>query len=54
MSEDFLKDPLSLFSVKGKTAVITGATGAFGALAAKVHGRRRRQCRDLRQQRAPG
>ena len=31
MSEDFLKDPLSLFSVKGKTAVITGATGAFGA-----------------------
>ena len=36
MSEDFLKDPLSLFSVKGKTAVITGATGAFGALAAKV------------------
>ena len=36
MSEDFLKDPLSLFSVKGKTAVVTGATGAFGALAAKV------------------
>ncbi len=36
MSEDFLKDPLSLFSVKGKTAIITGATGAFGALAAKV------------------
>jgi hypothetical protein len=30
------EDPLSLFSVKGKTAVITGATGAFGALAAKV------------------
>ena len=36
MSEDFLKDPLSLFSVKGKTAVVTGATGAFGALAAKT------------------
>src|SRR6478736_509124 len=36
MSEDFLKDPLSLFSVKCKTAIITGATGAFGALAAKV------------------
>jgi NAD(P)-dependent dehydrogenase (short-subunit alcohol dehydrogenase family) len=36
MSEDFLKDPLSLFSVKGKTAIVTGATGAFGALAAKV------------------
>jgi hypothetical protein len=26
MSEDFLKDPLSLFSVKGKTAIVTGAT----------------------------
>ena len=51
MSEDFLKDPLSLFSVKGKTAVITGATGAFGAMAAKVLCRGRRQCRDLRQQR---
>ena len=36
MSEEFLKDPLSLFSVKGKTAIVTGATGAFGALAAKV------------------
>ena len=33
---DFLKDPLSLFSVRGKVAVITGASGAFGALAAKV------------------
>ena len=36
MSEDFLKDPLSLFSVKGKTAIITGATGAFGVIAAKT------------------
>ena len=36
MSEDFLKNPLSLFDVKGKTALITGATGAFGALAAQV------------------
>jgi NAD(P)-dependent dehydrogenase (short-subunit alcohol dehydrogenase family) len=36
MSEDFLKNPLSLFDVRGKTAVVTGATGAFGALAAKV------------------
>src|SRR5499433_1460545 len=36
MSEDFLKNPLSLFDVRGKTAVITGATGAFGAMAAKV------------------
>ena len=36
MSEDFLKNPLSLFDVKGKTAIVTGATGAFGALAAQV------------------
>ena len=33
---DFFKDPLSLFSVRGKVAVVTGASGAFGALAAKV------------------
>jgi NAD(P)-dependent dehydrogenase (short-subunit alcohol dehydrogenase family) len=36
MSEDFLKDPLSLFSVKGKTAIVTGASGALGAIAAKT------------------
>lgn len=36
MSEDFLKNPLSLFDVRGKTAIITGATGSFGALAAKT------------------
>ena len=36
MPEDFLKNPLSLFEVKGKTAIVTGATGAFGALAAQV------------------
>ncbi len=36
MSEDFLKNPGSLFDVRGKTAIITGASGAFGALAAKV------------------
>ena len=36
MSEDFLKNPLSLFDVKGKVALVTGATGAFGALCAKV------------------
>src|SRR5438046_9513757 len=36
MSEDFLKNPLSLFDVRGKTAVVTGASGAFGALSAKV------------------
>jgi NAD(P)-dependent dehydrogenase (short-subunit alcohol dehydrogenase family) len=36
MSDEFLKSPLALFDVRGKTAVITGATGAFGSLAAKV------------------
>jgi NAD(P)-dependent dehydrogenase (short-subunit alcohol dehydrogenase family) len=36
MSEDFLKNPLSLFDISGKTAIVTGATGAFGALASKV------------------
>src|SRR6201989_3007731 len=36
MSEDFLKTPLSLFDIRSKTAIVTGATGAFGALAAKV------------------
>lgn len=36
MSEAFLKNPLGLFDIKGKTAIITGASGAFGALAAKV------------------
>ncbi len=33
---DFFKNPLSLFEVKGKTAIVTGASGAFGALAAKT------------------
>ena len=36
MSEDFLKNPLSLFDIRGKTAIVTGASGAFGALASKV------------------
>lgn len=36
MTDDWLKNPLSLFDVTGKVAVITGASGAFGALAAKV------------------
>jgi len=34
--EDFPKNPLSLFDVRGKTAIVTGATGAFGAIAAKT------------------
>jgi NAD(P)-dependent dehydrogenase (short-subunit alcohol dehydrogenase family) len=32
----FLKNPLSLFDIKGNTAIIVGASGAFGALAAKT------------------
>lgn len=36
MSEDFLKNPLSLFDVRGRTAIVTGASGAFGAIAAKT------------------
>jgi len=34
--EELLRNPLSLFDIRGKTAIVTGATGAFGALAAKV------------------
>jgi NAD(P)-dependent dehydrogenase (short-subunit alcohol dehydrogenase family) len=36
MPEDLLKNPLSLFDIRGQTAIVTGATGAFGALAARV------------------
>src|SRR5215475_16016019 len=36
MTQAWMKDPLSLFSVKGKVAIVTGASGAFGALAAQV------------------
>ncbi|HWM81393.1 MAG TPA: SDR family oxidoreductase [Pseudolabrys sp.] len=36
MSEDFLKNPLSLFDIRGRSAIVTGASGAFGALAAKI------------------
>src|SRR5215813_14079594 len=36
MPEEILKNPLSVFEVSGKTAIVTGATGAFGALAAQV------------------
>ena len=35
---DFLKEPARLFDVRGKVAVVTGASGAFGALAARVLG----------------
>jgi NAD(P)-dependent dehydrogenase (short-subunit alcohol dehydrogenase family) len=33
---DAPSDPLALFSVKGKVAIITGASGAFGAVAAQT------------------
>ncbi|AXS42164.1 SDR family oxidoreductase [Breoghania sp. L-A4] len=33
---DFLKNPADLFDVKGKVAIVTGASGAFGALASKI------------------
>ncbi|WP_114395245.1 SDR family NAD(P)-dependent oxidoreductase [Oleisolibacter albus] len=33
---DFLKNPQALFSVKDKVAIVTGASGAFGALAAEI------------------
>ena len=36
MSANFLHNPAALFDVRGKTAVITGASGAFGLLAAQV------------------
>jgi NAD(P)-dependent dehydrogenase (short-subunit alcohol dehydrogenase family) len=33
---DWLKNPASLFDIEGKVAIVTGASGAFGALAAQV------------------
>jgi len=33
---DLLKEPARLFDVRGRVAVVTGASGAFGALAARV------------------
>jgi NAD(P)-dependent dehydrogenase (short-subunit alcohol dehydrogenase family) len=33
---DLLANPLSLFDVSGKVAIVTGASGAFGALASRV------------------
>ena len=52
MSEDFLKDPLSLFSVKGKTADRHRRDRRVRRARREGAGRRRRQCGDLRQQRA--
>ncbi|MDQ0457572.1 SDR family NAD(P)-dependent oxidoreductase [Rhizobium paknamense] len=37
MSEDaVLKNPALLFDIRGKVAIVTGASGAFGALAARI------------------
>jgi NAD(P)-dependent dehydrogenase (short-subunit alcohol dehydrogenase family) len=36
MTDAWLKNPQSLFDIRGKTAIVTGASGAFGALAAQV------------------
>ena len=33
---DFFKNPALLFDIRGKVAVVTGASGAFGSLAAKI------------------
>src|SRR5262245_8941241 len=36
MADDLFKTPLSLFDIRGKSAIVTGASGAFGKLAAQV------------------
>ncbi len=36
MAAAFLKHPQGLFDISGKVAIVTGASGAFGALAAQV------------------
>jgi NAD(P)-dependent dehydrogenase (short-subunit alcohol dehydrogenase family) len=36
MADEFLKNPASLFDIRGKSAIVAGASGAFGALAAKT------------------
>lgn len=33
---EWLSNPASLFDIRGKVADVTGASGAFGALASKV------------------
>ena len=35
-SNDWLKNPASLFDIRDKVAIVTGASGAFGMLAAQV------------------
>lgn len=36
MAEETLRKPLNLFDITGKVAIVTGASGAFGALAARI------------------
>lgn len=36
IAETTLRNPANLFDIKGKVAIITGASGAFGALAAQI------------------
>jgi NAD(P)-dependent dehydrogenase (short-subunit alcohol dehydrogenase family) len=36
MNDDYLRNPAFLFDIRGKVAVVTGASGAFGALASKI------------------
>lgn len=35
-TSEFLSNPASLFDIRGKVAIVTGASGAFGALAARI------------------
>src|SRR6516225_6559706 len=48
MSEDFLKNPLSLFDIRGKTAIVTGA-GANVVLCANNAGELKRVAADCEQ-----
>jgi len=36
VTDAWLKNPLSLFDISGKIAIVTGASGAFGAVASQV------------------
>jgi NAD(P)-dependent dehydrogenase (short-subunit alcohol dehydrogenase family) len=36
MSEEVFKNPLGLFDIRGKSAIVTGASGALGSMAAQV------------------
>ena len=33
---DWLHDPMSLFDITGRVAIVTGASGAFGSLASRT------------------